>query len=454
MEKTAATLYGPNATGQVDPSRFSSFTFTDLLAYNISVSASAAPTSTPGALAVSATATPIVAGEPPEATTTPQTSPPRIQTAIDSASWIVIAMLDTNPAITSTAALHNFLSQSGDALRNKRVIVFAAAAPYYLDATEISRITAYYGVYSRTPTFLEAAIRVLFGEFTPQGDSPVSVPSLGYSLVKQTQPNPDQVIPVVAVSGGSTVTTTLATPAPLEVTVGDKLLLRAGPIVDRNGHIVPDDTPAQFVLKFESENTEQRMPALPTRNGVVETTLEIKREENLEIRVEADPAKSSYKIQVNTAGPVSLVEVISPTPLPTATPQPTAAPTKRPTSGPTIISAPQTPPAPPISRASLIGFVITFLALLGFSSVMFITLSNVRPQPARVPTRLRAALFTWTIGWIAYMAYALGALGMTSLAGALGWIGSPLLAIGVALIVVFAVMLVALLRSRSAPAAS
>ena len=42
-------------------------------------------------------------------------------------------------------------------------------APYYLDTTEISKLTAYFGVYSTTAPFLETAVRALFREFSPVG---------------------------------------------------------------------------------------------------------------------------------------------------------------------------------------------------------------------------------------------------------------------------------------------
>ena len=37
-------------------------------------------------------------------------------------------------------------------------------APYFLDSTEISKLSAYYGVYSRTGAFVDAAARALFLE--------------------------------------------------------------------------------------------------------------------------------------------------------------------------------------------------------------------------------------------------------------------------------------------------
>ncbi len=262
LQEIALNLYGPRTTGQVDPTRVASFTFGDLAAYNTQVSVLATGTPTPGA----ATPTPTIApaGEPIETTPGVITSTKSLSEAIDSAQWIVITLVDTNPELTSSSAFQTFLSQSADALRDKRVVVFALGAPYYLDATEISKVTAYYGIYSRTPAFLEGALRALFGEFAPNGNSPVSVPGLNYSLLTQTAPDENQIIPLTT---GEIITDTKSTPVPLELKIDDRLKLRAGPILDLNGNVVPDGTEVQFVLSYPDERVEQRQEPIGTRNG-------------------------------------------------------------------------------------------------------------------------------------------------------------------------------------------
>ncbi|MDW8409046.1 MAG: hypothetical protein RMN25_14825, partial [Anaerolineae bacterium] len=192
---------------------------------------------------------------------------------------------------------------------------------------------AYFAVYSRTPAFLEAAIRVLFGELPPAGALPVSITALNYSLLVQTSPDPNQVIPLTA---GNVITRGQATPGPLELKVGNSLQLRAGPIYDRNGHIVPDGTPVQFVLAYPVERVEQQQAPVSTRGGVAETTVVIERKGQLEIRAIAEPAQSSYVIKVNIGDDASSIETIRPTPMPTPTPEPTATPTPEPTVVPTV----------------------------------------------------------------------------------------------------------------------
>jgi beta-N-acetylhexosaminidase len=80
--------------------------------------------------------------------------------------------------------MRQFISERSYLLRNKNVIVFAFNAPYYLDSTNISKITAYYGLYSKGPQFIEVAARLLFNELRPvPGSLPVSVQGVGYDLI-------------------------------------------------------------------------------------------------------------------------------------------------------------------------------------------------------------------------------------------------------------------------------
>jgi cysteine synthase len=63
------------------------------------------------------------------------------------------------------------------------VVALALHAPYYLDATEIGRLSAYYAVYSKVEPSLIAALRAVFQEITPVGASPVSVEGIGYDFI-------------------------------------------------------------------------------------------------------------------------------------------------------------------------------------------------------------------------------------------------------------------------------
>ena len=113
-----------------------------------------------------------------------------------SASWTT-----TRRSTPGSAALRDFLAQRSDSLRDKRLVALSFSAPYYLDTTEISKLTAYFGVYGHTAPFLEAAVRALFREFTPTGAPPVSVSGINYDLIRQLEPAGGQIIELGAVRG-------------------------------------------------------------------------------------------------------------------------------------------------------------------------------------------------------------------------------------------------------------
>ncbi|MCL5995186.1 MAG: hypothetical protein M1546_03920 [Chloroflexi bacterium] len=444
LEEIALNLYGPKTTGQLNPLRVSSLTFSDLADYTVRVAAGPSAT---GSLTETETATSLTATTS-GVTATATVAPPLVQTAIDQADLIVIAMLDLSTDAKSAKIFRDFLAQRADALRDKRVVVFAFGAPYYLDTTEISKLTAYFGVYSHAQPFLEAAVRVLFGEIPPNGASPVSITALNYSLLQQTAPDPNQVIPL---SAGDLITTTQVSEGLLELKIGEKLKLRAGPVYDRNGHIVPDGTPVQLVLAYPAERVEQQQPAVSTRDGIAETTVVIERKGKLEIRAVAEPAQTSYVIRVDIGDNAASIETIKPTAMPTGTPEPTATATDKPTAEATSAATPAVTNQPPaqIVRSNIVGFVVTSLALVVIALVAILTLNGTRR--VSLSMRWRLILLSWSAGWIAYVLYATGVPGTTQLASILGWYGSVLLAAVIALIVLL-VALVIVMRAEEGPA--
>ena len=454
LRDTALTLYGPNTTGQVSPDRVTALTFSDLtqvLTQTITqtVNPPAIPTTatiTPIGLTITSTreATGTIAPAqflgPPIPTLTPTlivtSSMPTVQSAIDGAQWIVIAMLDMDPAVPSTRVLREFLSKRADALRDKRVVVFAFSAPYYLDTTEISKVTAYFGAYSRSPGFLQAAVRTLFGEVAP-GASPVSVPSLDYSLSKRVEPDPEQEI---SLTTDETITNTEGTAVLVDKKINDKLKLRAGPVLDRNGRPVPDGTQVQFVLRFPVERVEQRQDPVYTRDGIAETSIVIDRKGKVEVRAIAEPALRSLIIKLNISDNEQVsIETIKPTPAPTPTPEPTFAPTILPTLAPT--------PAPTVMPVLVTGTKVSESAFLYtlFSMVIgtLIAARVLAQQLSRMSAaqRWRLLLWSWIVGWGVYGLYAWFApeLGMLSRAmGEGGFVLVALLAMTITVIIAVA----------------
>jgi beta-N-acetylhexosaminidase len=237
---------------------------------------------------------------------------------------------------------------------DKKMVVFALNAPYYLDSTDISKLTAYYALYSKIPTFIEMAARVLFQELTPGTASPVSIPGAGYDLIDMTAPDPNQIIPlsveILPASGAPGQLTAASTPVP-SFKQGDTIPLQTGVIYDHNGHPVPDDTVVRFIFTIDGgaggvEQIDAFTGAGRNPHGKANTEYQIETPGLLEIRVESEPAKSSQLLRLNvTSGELAVITAIAPptlepTPTPTVTPSPTPTPTPEPTPVPVVVNYP------------------------------------------------------------------------------------------------------------------
>lgn len=261
-------------------------------------------------------------------------------------SWVVVSLLKPDSARPETNAFRKLLSERPDLLRDKKVIVFAFNAPYYLDATDISKITAYYGLYGKTPAFVEVAARVLFQEIPLTGALPVSVPGVGYDLIDATSPDSSQVIPLYFDTPQPDGTATpLATPEPsepLSFRVGDAISLRTGVIYDYNHKPVPDDTPVSFLITVITENgTFNQQLDQVTVDGVARLTYRIDQPGVLDIRVTSGQGRATSEIlRLNLSGGEAVPTFLAPPTLtPTNTPEPTytSTPTETPTPSPTVI---------------------------------------------------------------------------------------------------------------------
>lgn len=388
LEEIALNLYGPRATGLVSPTQLFSFTFSDLSAFNAAVDRNAE------ALRPLATSTlPAAVGEPNESSAADRVVL-QVADAINRATWIVFAMIDADAAVPSAQALRAFLAGSADMLRDKRVVVFAFGAPYYLSATEIGKLSAYYGLYSRSPAHLDVAVKLLFGALSPRGSSPVSIPALNYNVLAQTAPDPRQVIPLLALSPNDE-SSNRNLPA---LKIGDRLTLRAGPVLDSNGRIVPDGTQVQFVLGYPSERVEQRQPMISTRDGMAELTITLERRGRLEIRVEAEPALTSDRVILDIADQVS-VETIRPTPqlIPTFTP-PALTSSPAPSTPAVVEASKPAQQSALVLPAGLAKFALTLLTLSVISAGSFLSQRHVR-----LALRVRHMALAWIAGWLAYI---------------------------------------------------
>lgn len=304
LQNAVLRLYGPQGGGQVQTHRLLSYSFTNLkslLDQSLEYKA--------------------------------------IEADIRYADWIVISLLGSSHTPDSLETLKRFLSERSDLMRNKKIIVFALNAPYYLDSTDISKLTAYYAVYSKVNLFLEVAARVLFQEMQPAGSVPVSVPGIGYDLIVATSPDPGQVIPLYMektaaepTPGLEPVTTSTEAAPTLTFNIGESIHFRTGVIVDHNGKHVPDGTVVRFLVTTNVDTGAIQQVETTTFNGVAHGSYRIQNTGRLEIRVVSDPATVSQILSLEiTEGGGGIVRSFQPTPEPAETSTPEVYPSLAPT---------------------------------------------------------------------------------------------------------------------------
>lgn len=324
--------------------------------------------------------------------------------ALNRAQWVVISTVDLSEGSPQLVTLQQFLTERQDLVQNKRVILFSFGAPYYLDATDIARLTAYYGLYSESNPFIEVAARLLFQEITPAGASPVSITGIGYDLFTVLTPNPQQVIALyveqAAPGQPAAAVTPEATPAVL-YKVGDSITVRTGVIVDRNANPVPDGTVVRFVLSRTDSGLTQQVDAL-TRNGVASTVFSLDQPGFIEIRAESEPARVSATIQLSVSNEGAVPVIVTPTSIPTETTETIPTPTPEVTDDvPVTVTVNGYP--------TLLGWLVALIAvMLGAALSYWLGL-----QLADLRWALRWALVTLMGGLLAYNYLVLGLPGST-----------------------------------------
>ncbi|MFN2190454.1 MAG: glycoside hydrolase family 3 N-terminal domain-containing protein [Candidatus Promineifilaceae bacterium] len=350
FENRMLALYGPEASGQVQVSQFESFSFTDLEDF---LDGGAQIQPVPGT-AITETLEPgespiLPEGFTPTPSPTP-TPPPAVlvQEALANADWIVFAMLDPDPAFESSDALTRFLNERPDLVRNSKVVVFAHNAPYFLDATQISQLSAYYAVYSKIAAFVDASVRAMFLEVPLRGRSPVDIDGISYSVEQITSPDPRQVIELYILD--EDVPTSPASDEPLEVVPGSTLRLQTGVIVDRNGNHVPDGTMVRFIQQDRIQGFVNVINEKSTTGGIANLYYLLEaRTGNFRIAASAGDASASQEIDI-VVGENAIVSINTLTPTATSTSTPTQTPTETPipseTPTPTATTTPLPSPTP------------------------------------------------------------------------------------------------------------
>jgi hypothetical protein len=251
---------------------------------------------------------------------------------IEGADWILIFLInympDTQP---QSGAARLFLRTPEFDLRDKKVVAFALHAPYYLDATEVGKLSAYYAVYTKIDPALKTVLRALFQEVTPASAPPVSVEGIGYDLEAALQPDPEQ-----------TLTLTLEQQQEDVWHVGDQVRVRTDVILDHNGHPVPDGTRLFFQGNYSELGNLSLSPreVSSTENGVAEAVFQPAVPGRLQISATSDALQSETLVLLINA---------QPTPHPTAGPNVTATPeatVSPPTLTPTATATGTAAPAP------------------------------------------------------------------------------------------------------------
>jgi len=379
------SLYGPQAGGQILQSRLNSFSFSQLVEFLDNLE-----------------------------TETAELIPPTLRAA----NWVIFNTIDLSERYPASNALKRVLAERPELLAGKNVIVFTMGSPGYLDATDISRVTAYYGLYSHTPAFLDVAARVLMQEYVPSGALPISLSSVGYDLNQVTLPNPNQVIRLELVlpevddppsddeddlleetADPTPQVTPTPEPTPLPVfNVGDTITIRTSQIVDHNQNIVPDGTIVRFNFRIAGEPGVTQLFEAPTTGGLASFLYRIEAAGGVDITANSGPATQSETLQINIS-PEGLTSVFAFTPTPEEPSTPTLTPTETLTPTPTITPTSTPEPLPSVSYPTLGDWAFGILVMgLGGGLTFFVGLL----WWGTIRWGLRSALCTMIGGLLSY----------------------------------------------------
>ena len=386
LQEIILQQFGPQATGQISPERITSLGFSDLR------QALTQPTSDEGQ---------------------------DIIAQLEAADWLIFAMLDINSEVyLSSGVVRDLLRNRFDSLRNKNLVLFAFNAPYFLDETEISQLTAYYAFYSKGRDYLTAAARLLFQQFEPVGASPVGIPAID---PLDLSPDPNQTIqlqPVHWIDTNGNITPIESQVEPvttLDLEIGEGVRFRTNVIVDRNGNPVPDGTLVNFFRVYPQENLPLEPVTAPTIKGVAEITIIKERETFLQVRASSDLAVQAVPFNIGPGIIDTPTPTSTPTALPTNTPQPTPPPTRTPRPTQTPVPTPEPTPTPMIGLGpgssllrpvDVIDLVYTLLGIMVIGGIAF-TLGGDRFS---LEERVRPALVAIALGLVGYICYTIAAI--------------------------------------------
>jgi beta-N-acetylhexosaminidase len=297
---TILRMYGPGASGLITPTRIKSYSFKDLYGWLQGVDL------------------------------------PDLEIALANSTVIVALIRTPSPNAPESSAFQTLLADRAALVSKKTIVVFALGAPYYMDSTEITKVDEYYALYSKNPSCIEVGARILFGDLTPIGASPVNVDGIDYNLLNVLSPDPDQTIQIsVSPSGapastatptGSPTQTQTISPTPIGFSLGDQITFTAGPILDHNRHIVPDGTDLTFQIDFPGEDIPRLLLGAKIINGMAQADYVLNRQGVVQVSAVSEPAKNSTIIQLAVGEVPGFVTQLAPTEK-LETPSPEISPT-------------------------------------------------------------------------------------------------------------------------------
>lgn len=448
LARIILSLYGPDATSQISPDQISSITFSDLNQF-LPPATDATTEGTPSAIATSTPALVLPTPTPTPVGAATDLNDGAGQGAADSAGadvaqelaqadWVIFAMLDMSPNYPESSVVRRYLRQPVDSRANQRTVVMALNAPYFLDATEISRLTLYYGVYSKIEPFLESAVRALFRMTVPAGAPALNAPGTRFvSLADRLAPSPALPIPLRLSVRGAPLVSNTAVPAagapvqddglgPAVVNVGETIHLEAGPVLDLNGHPVPDGVMVSFEASFEGAELALTIEPAPTRNGIAGRDLTLDRGGVLRVTAHAAGADSGDALVVNVLEPQPAATTLPLTVVVTVTPSLSAIIMPTVTIEPSAAVGVGALPARGEGRTTRVNAMTLLLSLLTMLlSLSLLLLAQIRVLPRE--TLFKSLIWAVIVGLSAYLFYAMGWLpGSTLLAQTLNVFGAPL----------------------------
>jgi beta-N-acetylhexosaminidase len=332
----------------------------------------------------------------------------RTQQALDEATWIIFAMLDVDTATYPMSdVVKRFLNQPGVQLADKRIVVLALHAPYFLDATEISKLAGYYGVYGKTQPFLESAVRALFRAYTPSGAPSVSVAGTRFAnLAERLNPDPLQPIDLLVLAPDGKILAGEATSAGASLPVveaGTLIRIQTGTIVDHNRHPVRNGTPVEVEVAYADEAAAREVETVVTQNsGVAVRDVVLTRGGVVQISARAGDAVSMETIALSVQG--GNVAVATPPPAETVTQSAPISVAIAPTL--TVESSQSADVAVDGAPMTLVSLVIALLTMTATIGLLLVVLVRVLPRQ----TLVHSMLWAVNCGLAAYILYGLGLL--------------------------------------------